>query len=192
MPERYHFAYRFRGVLMAPPYLFMCCVFLKEWEVDAIIWPLGLMVFGLGVALRIWAQMHLHYRLSVHKQLTTTGPYRWTRNPIYLANATMLLGLTVLSELLWFLLVMLLWCAVVYYFVVRREEAHLLEKYGEPYAQYLARVPRWAPQLPPRRKGAAGAAGFLLPSIRAEVNCLLLLIPLVGKEVIPHLFFLGL
>lgn len=183
MKEPYTSVYRVRGILMVPPVLFLLVTSLGETEWDGLLWPLGLFIFGCGVAVRVWAQMHLHYRLRVHKVLTTTGPYAYVRNPIYLANTTMLLGLTVTSGLLWFLPIMLLWCMAVYGMVVRREEAHLLGKYGEPYAEFLRTVPRWVPG---SRRGQDEkphqTRGYLVPSLVAELHCLLWLVPLVGKE----------
>ena len=75
--------YHFRGLLVALPYVFQLLVFVDEYEVDSVVWPVGLLVFSLGVSLRIWAQIHLHYRLKIRKILTATGPYAYVRNPIY-------------------------------------------------------------------------------------------------------------
>ena len=186
MQAFYSVVYRLRGPLMVPPALFMILSFYGEVEHRLVIWPLGMGFFGLGLGLRIWAQMHLHYRLRVHKVLTTTGPYAYIRNPIYLANTLLLVGLTVLSELLWFVPVMVLWAAGVYTLVIRHEEKHLLEKYGDAYAAYLRTRPRWIPR-GIRAIASVGAApqkaSFLAPSIVAELHCLLWLIPVVMKEV---------
>lgn len=184
MSVPFDWAYRFRGVLMAPPYLFIVLAFFGETEHDLLLWPVGLTIFGLGVGIRIWAQMHLHYRLRIRKALTRTGPYVYVRNPIYIGNTLMLLGLTVVSELLWFLPVMLLWCMALYSFVVRREEAHLEDKYGEPYRQFLRDVPRWMPHRAPGVGYIAETAGLFWPSVRAELHCLLWLLPLIGKDLI--------
>ncbi len=186
MPKPYDRVYKIRGLLMLPPCLFAVFVFYQETEWDAAVWPLGLGVFFAGVALRTWAQVHLHYRLKTRKVLTTTGPYTIVRNPIYLANSTMLVGLVVLSELLWFVPVMLLWCAVVYYFVVRREELHLTEMYGQPYRDFLRSTPRWWPQLRTYRRAEKSLRAFVVPSIVAELHCLLWLIPFVAKEFWHH------
>lgn len=179
-------AYRWRGPLMAPLYLVLVSVFVGETECDSYVWPVGLILFFVGVALRVWAQTHLHYRLSVRKTLTTTGPYTFVRNPIYIANTLMLVGLTVLSELLWWIPVTLVWCAIIYSLVVRREERHLLEKYGDPYRVYVKTVPRWIPLRPRNREDVGLARRFVWSSLRAEAHCLLLLLPLIGKEVLSH------
>lgn len=189
MTPRFNWAYRYRGILMAPPYLFILLVFFGEWEQEHVIWPVGMSIFLVGVAVRVWAQIHLHYRLRVKKQLTTTGPYRFVRNPIYIANTTMLVGLTVISELVWFVPVMILWCAVVYSFVVRREESHLSDKYGTPYLEFMASTPRWVPSLVPLREARPITKGLLFPSLVAELHCSLLVFPFVGKEIVCHLWF---
>lgn len=183
--EKYRRIFEVRGLLMAPPVLFLLFVTLGEYEREWVIMPAGFALFTIGVAIRIWAQMHLHYRLSVKKTLTTTGPYRFIRNPIYVANTTMLAGLTVMSELLWFVPLMLIWCAVVYHFVVQYEEGHLAAKYGEPYREYLRTTPRWLPRFSPATESARQAMGrFLKPSIVAELHCFLLVVPFVIKELI--------
>lgn len=182
MSKPYDRIYKIRGLLMLPPCLFELVVFYRATDWDAVVWPAGLALFLAGVALRTWAQVHLHYRLKTRKALTTTGPYSYVRNPIYVANTAMLLGLTIISELLWFLPVMLLWCAAVYRFVVRREELHLAEKYGDPYRQFLATVPRWIPNFRGQHQYGTGLRRFFIPSVVAELHCFLWLVPFVVKE----------
>ncbi len=176
--------YKIRGLLMLPPCLFELFVSFRATEWDGMLWPSGLALFFVGVALRTWAQVHLHYRLRTRKVLTTTGPYAHVRNPIYIANTTMLLGLTVISGLLWFLPVMLLWCAAVYTFVVKREEAHLLDKYGAPYHDFLRSVPRWLPRVNHAAIKGVNLKRFVAASIVAELHCLLWLLPFVAKEIL--------
>lgn len=146
-PEPYKWVFRVRGLLMAPSLLVALFVFYGETERHSLVLTLGLGLFLAGVAVRVWAQMHLHYRLRVKKQLTQTGPYGFVRNPIYIANTAIVLGLVALSELLWFLPIMLVWCIVVYSAVVRYEEAHSQTNTAKPispsaamcHAGYLAR-----------------------------------------------------
>lgn len=187
MRERYLLIYKLRGILMVPPVAFMVLVCSHETEWDGLVWPLGLALFLGGIAMRIWAQMHLHYRLRVRKKLTTTGPYSVVRNPIYIANTSILLGLTVLSELIWFVPVMLLWSMTVYGLVVRREEAHLLEKYGTLYEEYRRAVPRWVPRGPRHSPAGADVRRFLAPSVATELHCLLWVLPFIGKELVSSL-----
>jgi len=176
--------YRFRGWLMVPPMVFVVLCTSAECENDLWNFSVGGLVFAAGLLLRIWAQTHLHYRLTTCRPLTRTGPYALVRNPMYLGNTLMLVAMCLLLELPRFAPVQLAYCVVVYSGVVRYEEAHLARKYGDAYLDYLARVPRWLPGL--RRAGAfrREAPRYLWPSVLAEAHNLFLLVPVIAKEVI--------
>jgi len=176
--------YRFRGRLFLPVVMFLLLCHSGESEAW-FVFPAAAVLFAAGFAVRVWAQVHLRYRLDVHRVLTATGPYAYVRNPAYIGSTLILLGLCVASELLWFLPFMLAWCVVVFTGAVRYEEAHLLRKHGEPYRRYLARVPRWRPRF--RRPAGAGAPDvgrFLLRSLLVEGSGLLAFVLLVAKEVV--------
>ncbi len=179
--------YKLRGALIAPAYLFTFFCTWRETEHWAI-FIIGTAVFTAGFLLRVWSQIHLHYRLKVHKTLTTTGPYAIVRNPIYIGNTLILVGTTLLAELAWFAPIMLLTCMITYSLVARYEERHLGEKYGTPYHEYLARVPRWAPFLVTGKYQASrDHMRFVLPSILAELHIMLLLLLPLAKELISEL-----
>jgi len=182
----YRVWYRYRGLVFVIPLFFL--VVFRRWETEASVytWGAGLAIFACGIGIRMWSQVHLRFRLD-KKKLTLTGPYRYTRNPIYIGNTLILLGLCVVSELLWFLPIMLMLCVVIYTRVIRYEEAHLLSKYGQPYAEFLASVPRWIPCRKPRSNGYWADASseirrYLGPAIIAELHILLLLLPFILKE----------
>lgn len=71
------------------------------------------------------------------------GPYRFTRNPIYIAMMLGLVGLAIAFDSLWLLLTLVPFALVIRYGVVAREEAYLERKFGEAYRRYQARVRRW-------------------------------------------------
>jgi protein-S-isoprenylcysteine O-methyltransferase Ste14 len=75
--------------------------------------------------------------------IVDTGPYRFTRNPIYLAMMLALAGLAIAFDSLWILLTLVPFALVIGYGVVAREEAYLERKFGEAYRRYRARVRRW-------------------------------------------------
>ena len=176
--------YKLRGALIAPVYVFSMVFFGYEQE-GWFIYLLGGILFSAGWIMRVWSQMHLHYRLKVHKVLTRTGPYAFVRNPIYIGNTLILVGITVLSKLLWLSPIMLACCVITYTLVVRYEEKHLAGKYGQPYLDYLREVPRWIPRQKIIRDPSVKKFGeFLGPSIRAESHIFLLLFPVVIKEVV--------
>jgi hypothetical protein len=96
----------------------------------------------------------------------------------------LLTGAAFLSELFWFAPLMLVYCAIIYSFVVRYEEAKLIKQYGTLYTDYFNRVPRWFPGL--RRlqeKSSTKTRQFLVSSLFAEMHNLLLVIPFLIKEV---------
>jgi protein-S-isoprenylcysteine O-methyltransferase Ste14 len=184
MRERGRFWYKLRGMLVAPIYLLS--IFCTYWEIEHwSIKSLGLIIFLIGLFLRIWSQMHLHYRLKQPKILTSTGPYAYVRNPIYLGTILILSGITLISELVWLAPIMIFVSIIAYSLVVRYEEMHLMKKYGTPYLEYLQRVPRWFPRFPMESSTDKRMQWeYLLPSIKAEAHILLLLMLPVIKEMI--------
>jgi len=75
--------------------------------------------------------------------LVLTGPYRLTRNPMYLGLALLYLGISLWVNTVWPLLALPLVLLVIHFGVVRREEAYLERRFGEQYRAYRARVRRW-------------------------------------------------
>jgi protein-S-isoprenylcysteine O-methyltransferase Ste14 len=66
--------------------------FWQEYENDVLLWPLGLVLFLAGWAVRIWAQQHVGCRPKSARALATSGPYAVVRNPLYLGNTLIILG----------------------------------------------------------------------------------------------------
>jgi len=182
MREKYKIWFRLRGILVAPIYILaLFCTFseTETWEVKV----LGLMIFFVGLFMRVWSQMNLHYRLKAPRKLTITGPYVYVRNPIYIGNIMILAGTTLISELVWLTPIMIIACVIAYSLVIRYEESHLIDKYGQPYIEYLKNVPRWIPtSLRNSTFHKDNQWNFFLPSIRAEAHILLLLILPIIKE----------
>ena len=72
-----------------------------------------------------------------------SGPYRFTRNPIYLGMFLGLIGLAIAFDNLWLLMMLVPFALVIRYGVVAREEAYLARKFGDVYCGYRSRVRRW-------------------------------------------------
>jgi protein-S-isoprenylcysteine O-methyltransferase Ste14 len=75
--------------------------------------------------------------------IVESGPYRFTRNPIYLAMMLGLVGLALAFDSLWLLAMLVPFAAVIRFGVVAREEAYLDRKFGDVYRRYRSRVRRW-------------------------------------------------
>jgi protein-S-isoprenylcysteine O-methyltransferase Ste14 len=75
--------------------------------------------------------------------LVTEGPFRYSRNPIYVALTLLYLGVALLINALWILLLVVPAVLVLRYGVIAREEAYLAWKFGDTYRQYTAQVRRW-------------------------------------------------
>ncbi len=110
---------------------------------------IGALVFAAALMLAAWAIGTMTKAGSnVPTNLPTTaivenGPYRFTRNPIYLGMVLGLIGLSIAFDDLWLMLMLVPFALVIRYGVVAREEAYLERKFGEVYRRYRARVRRW-------------------------------------------------
>ena len=71
------------------------------------------------------------------------GPYRVTRNPMYLSMALAYLGASIALNNFWAIVVLPAILIVVDVFVIRREERYLASKFGQTYRDYCSRVRRW-------------------------------------------------
>jgi protein-S-isoprenylcysteine O-methyltransferase Ste14 len=110
---------------------------------------LGVSVFVLALALLAWAIVTMTgagSNVPTNRPTTTiveSGPYRFTRNPIYLGMVLGLIGLGIAFNSLWLLIALLPFALVIRYGVVAREEAYLERKFGDVYRGYRSRVRRW-------------------------------------------------
>ncbi len=109
---------------------------------------LGTGVAATGVLLRLSAVrqigrgarvFHAHARAG----MVSSGPYRWTRNPLYLAAALMLCGFGLIAGAGWTAVALLPATILAYTPIVIIEEHSLLGLFGDAYRRYLAEVPRW-------------------------------------------------
>jgi protein-S-isoprenylcysteine O-methyltransferase Ste14 len=75
--------------------------------------------------------------------LTTEGPFRYSRNPSYLALAIIYLGIAVLRNSLWAVLLLPVVLTVIQREVIGREERYLERTFGDEYLDYKGRVRRW-------------------------------------------------
>lgn len=75
--------------------------------------------------------------------IVQTGPYRFSRNPIYLAYSLFLLGIAIWINSAWLLATLGVAVALMHFFVIRMEEEYLERRFGAQYLDYKASVRRW-------------------------------------------------
>lgn len=92
----------------------------------------GAMVAAAGEAVRLWAAGHL----EKGREVTMTGPYAFTRHPLYLGSTLIGTGLAIASANVVAAVLVLAYLAVTLTAAIRTEEAHLTEKFGAAYPSY--------------------------------------------------------
>ena len=122
--------------------------------------PLTLVIGGAialpGLALRAWATGHLRK----NDALAVTGPYAYTRNPLYLGSFLIGVGFTIASGRFVLGIVFAALFLGIYVPVMRVESATLAELFGERYQRYLKAVPLFLPRLAPYRDGTEDTGRF--------------------------------
>ncbi len=93
---------------------------------------IGALVAIAGELIRIWAAGHL----EKSREVTTSGPYRWTRHPLYLGSTVIGVGLAIASASVVVALLVAAYLAVTLTAAITTEEAHLTQKFGEAYPAY--------------------------------------------------------
>ncbi len=110
---------------------------------------IGIMVVAAGIALALTAVVAFR-RSGTHLEpykpttaIVSDGPYRFTRNPIYLGMFLGQVGLALAINSIWLLVTLLPFYLVIRHGVVAREERYLERKFGRTYLDYQSRVRRW-------------------------------------------------
>jgi protein-S-isoprenylcysteine O-methyltransferase Ste14 len=92
----------------------------------------GAAVAVLGESLRLWAAGHL----EKSKEVTRSGPYRYTRHPLYLGSSIIGMGIAVAANHLVVAVIVVAYMVLTLTAAMRSEEAHLREKFGDAYDAY--------------------------------------------------------
>lgn len=150
------------GVIMLPPYLFglvfSAAVALEFIGLVRFLGPisasgwqfwLGLCLCGLATMLALWGVITFS-RAGTNippdepaLKVVTGGPYRFTRNPMYLGILGLLFGLGLIFRLEWAVILWPVLAMLLHYGVVVREERYMTDKFGTPYEALLASTRRW-------------------------------------------------
>lgn len=146
------------GVVVLPPYAFGGALCLSA--LFQMIYPFSLgggtggigfgLVFGaVGIALFLaaWSNYKTHgTNIRPNRPVTRmieSGPYKYSRNPVYIALLAVYVGLALLSGIGWmYVFLPTLWFYLRFY-VIAQEEAYMMRRFGDAYAAYTRRVGRW-------------------------------------------------
>jgi hypothetical protein len=108
--------------------------------------PLPLAIGGaiavVGLLIRAWASGHIRK----NQTLAVSGPYAYTRNPLYLGSFILGVGFTIASGVWWLGLIFILLFLGIYLPVMRVEAKELTEIFGAEYTGYAKRVPLFFPR----------------------------------------------
>lgn len=95
---------------------------------------IGALIAAAGECIRMWAAGHL----EKSREVTTSGPYRFTRHPLYLGSAIITLGFVIASRSVTVAILAAVYLALTYTAAIRREEAFLTKQFGAAYPDYKA------------------------------------------------------
>jgi protein-S-isoprenylcysteine O-methyltransferase Ste14 len=147
------------GVRIPPPLIYAAVFVLgllleRRWPLPppsprAVAWVLAGIGLWLWCAISVWALLHFFRRKTSAipdkptTAIITAGPFRWTRNPLYLSFARGYAGLAFSLDKTWPLLWLPAVLSIIDRSVIAREERYLERKFGEEYSSYKRRVRRW-------------------------------------------------
>jgi protein-S-isoprenylcysteine O-methyltransferase Ste14 len=146
------------GVMTCPPLAFLAALglgLLLHWLMPVHPFParfarlLGAAFCLTSLAVGIWGSTTMR-RAGTNVRpdrpvtaLVISGPFRFSRNPLYLSLTVLYLGITLLCDALWPFATLVPLLAVVHWRIVLREERFLEARFGDAYRAYKARVRRW-------------------------------------------------
>jgi protein-S-isoprenylcysteine O-methyltransferase Ste14 len=115
----------------------------------------GAVIGFVGLVVRAWASGHI----MKNDRLATSGPYAYTRNPLYFGSFLLASGFGLAAH--WgVLLVVALFFLLIYVPVMQRERANIAQRFPDSYASYAAHVPMFLPRLTPWRGGESASGRF--------------------------------
>ena len=98
-------------------------------------WRVGLVIALAGEAVRVWAAGHL----EKSREVTRSGPYRWTRHPLYVGSSVMAAGIALAANSRTAAVMVVIYMAVTLTAAIRTEEAFLRQAFGDQYDRYQRR-----------------------------------------------------
>lgn len=146
------------GVVVIPPVMFLAALvlgFLIDW-----LWPVALLpgsaqyvvggiLMAAALTFGLWGRF-LFTRFGTNVEpykpttaIITSGPFAYSRNPLYLSLFVLYTGIAILADNVWLFVLGVPLFFIVRYGVIAREERYLEGKFGETYLSYKRRVRRW-------------------------------------------------
>ena len=115
-------------------------------------WRAGLLVAAIGEAIRIWAAGHL----EKGREVTRSGPYRWTAHPLYVGSSVMALGIVIAAHSVVAFVLAAIYMVSTLTAAVRTEEAFLRGRFGGAYdaVSTLVRAKGWIADSASHARGA--------------------------------------
>lgn len=140
----------------------------------------GFLLVLIGEGIRLWGASIIGSETRTTGQvggtyLITTGPFAYVRNPLYLGNLFLYLGVGVMSNALfpWFVVVAVALFFIQYYLIVTLEEEYLAKTFGLAFEEYASRVRRFVPHLRSyRASSTAQITGDVNRGLRSEKRTL--------------------
>ena len=120
-----------------------------EWLRHPVLSGFGWFLFATGLGFDLFAMFTMQRQranILPHRAATalvTSGPFAWSRNPIYLGNTVAMIGVAFAFANPWFIPAAFVAAAMVVPLAIRREEAHLAAQFGEAWEAYRRRTNRW-------------------------------------------------
>lgn len=128
------------GVGVILQFVFPMTIFQLQW----IGYLLGLPLIGIGIVLSAWAVLETGTtNIESPDRLLTSGPYSFSRNPMYVGWGSLYLGVALTVNSVWIIALFPLVFAVTHFLDVIKEEQFLGEQFGEEYRDYQSRVRRY-------------------------------------------------
>jgi protein-S-isoprenylcysteine O-methyltransferase Ste14 len=117
----------------------------------------GIALSLVGLGIRAWASGHLRKE----KELAVSGPYRYSRNPLYFGNFVLGVGIVVGACSWWVLGLFVAYFSLFYPLIIRREKDRMNQLFPQQYEEYKKRVPSFFPSL--RKQNSASQIKFSWP-----------------------------
>lgn len=176
----FHSLVRFR-VRIAIPAALLVLIFAQPTRLSLVI---GFHICVIGLLLRAWASGHLNKNVS----LATSGPYRFSRNPLYMANLILGLGLVAAANSLVCWWIFLFYFLVFYPATIIKEQKKMAELFPQEYSEYERKVPLFFPRFrstfPPKARKFSPALYFHNKEYRATLAILGFLLLLFLKQLL--------